>query len=168
MLVGCLCERSPINRRACEVLQPTDTIVATCKNLEHELAHLVVRRGEAAREQVLQGLRAGYQHTYPLIAIGGSGVLREVREVRLHLPVDLVPGLLEHWLVEVTEANLACEVVDSRVASIRRQKESIEEGAHFFGGRQSACINMLKSPLEDGHDRSQLLINALMRLIHPQ
>ena len=65
-------------------------------------------------------------------------MLREVREVRLHLPVDLVPGLLEHWLVEVTEANLACEVVDSRVASIRRQKESIEEGAHFFGGRQSA------------------------------
>ena len=53
VIVSCLHYRLSINSSALDVLEPTDAIVTTCKNFEHDLAHLVVRLREAACEQVL-------------------------------------------------------------------------------------------------------------------
>ena len=106
--------------------------------------------------------------TNPFITIGGKGMFGEIGEVCLHLLVDSIHGLLEQGLVEVTKAHLAREVVDSLVAPLRCLEQLIEKGAHVFCGRYGEFVNVSKPPLEDGHDRSQLLVDVLVRLIDQQ
>ena len=86
----------------------------------------------------------------------------------LHLLVDLLTCPLKQRLVEVPIAHFPSQVGD-------RRKEPIGHGGHPVEERPKGLLSVRRqrldapqTPLEDAHNRGDLLLRALMRLVDPE
>ncbi len=149
-----------------DLVQGPDPVEAPQQDLEDRLAHRTACRGVPLHEQTGEGLRALDE----ALDVGGARLrgqaLGERREVSLGGGEGLPAHPLQERPLHEPEAHLARQVVDRRVAALRRGDQPVQERRQVRHGRER-CGLALQEALEQQRDRSGELLLPLVRLADP-